>query len=75
MNLLEIKNYLMRVKMASLSSLCLYFNCDSEVLRGMLGHWIRKGCVRCCQKTAKCGSQCVQCSPLLTEIYEWIGAV
>lgn len=73
MNLLEIKNYLMRVKIASLSSLCTYFNCDSELLRNMLGHWVRKGCVRQCKKTANCGSKCVQCSPLLTEIYEWVG--
>jgi putative ferrous iron transport protein C len=72
MNLLEIKNYLMRVRIASLSSLCTYFNCESELLRNMLGHWVRKGCVRKCAKTANCGTKCVQCSPLVTEIYEWV---
>lgn len=72
MNLLEIKNYLMRVKIASLSSLCTYFNCDSDLLRGMLSHWIRKGCVRQCLKTANCGTKCVKCSPSVTEIYEWV---
>lgn len=75
MNLLEIKNYLMRVKMASLSSLSTYFNCDSDLLRNMLAHWIRKGCVRQCLKTSNCGTKCVQCSPSSIEIYEWVGAV
>lgn len=72
MNLLEIKNYLMRVRIASLSSLCTYFNCDSVLLRNMLGHWIKKGCVKQCLKTSNCGTKCVQCNPLTTEIYEWV---
>jgi putative ferrous iron transport protein C len=75
MNLLEIKNYLMRVKIASLSSLSTYFNCDSELLRNMLNHWIRKGCVRRCQKTPACGSQCHQCPVQATELYEWLTPV
>jgi putative ferrous iron transport protein C len=72
MSLLEIKNYLMRVRIASLASLCAYFNCESEVLRGMLGHWIRKGCIRQGLKTAACGTKCGQCSVPVTEIYEWV---
>ncbi|MCC2666452.1 MAG: hypothetical protein K0R24_828 [Gammaproteobacteria bacterium] len=72
MSLLEIKRYLSEVKMASLSSLCTYFNCDSMLLRQMLAHWIRKGKVRQCLKTPKCGVKCQECSPLLTEIYEWV---
>lgn len=72
MSLLDIKNYLMQVKMASLSSLCVYFHCDQEVLRGMLAHWVRKGCVRQCLKTAACGTQCTQCPVSATEIYEWV---
>lgn len=72
MNLLEIKNYLMRVKIASLASLCTYFNCDSQLLRNMLGHWVRKGCVRQCLKTSACGTRCTQCPTAATEIYEWI---
>lgn len=72
MSLLEIKSYLMRVKMASLSSLCTYFNCDSELLRNMLGHWIRKGCVRKCEKKQGCGTKCTQCPVAATEMYEWV---
>lgn len=70
MSLLEIKNYLMRVKIASLASLSQYFDCDSDVLRNMLSHWIRKGCVRKCAKA--CTTPCGQCNAAMTEIYEWI---
>lgn len=72
MSLLEIKRYLMQVKICSLSSICAYFNADPDVLRQMLNHWVRKGCVRKCAKTAACGSSCAKCSPLITEIYEWL---
>ena len=74
MNLLEIKSYLMRVKIASLANLCSYFNCDSELLRNMLNHWVRKGCVRKCAKDMSCASKCtMKCNSLKTEIYEWMG--
>lgn len=72
MSLLEIKKYLMQVKIANLASLCTYFNCDSELLRNMLGHWVRKGCVRQFSKTAACGGKCMKCLPAVTEIYEWV---
>lgn len=72
MNLLDIKQYMMRVKLASLSSLSLYFNVDPDTLRPMLSHWVRKGCLRSGLKTPNCGSQCGKCSPLVTELYEWV---
>lgn len=71
MGLLEIKQYLMRVKMASLASLCAYFNCDSALLKQMLAHWERKGCVRQCAKIG-CGTKCAQCPSASTEWYEWV---
>ncbi len=64
---------MIQVKMASLSSLCVYFNRDPNVLRDMLSHWVRKGKVRQCMKTPKCGVKCNQCSIAATEIYEWVG--
>ncbi len=72
MNLLDLKYYLTRVKMASLGSLCSYFNGDEELIRQMLGHWVRKGKVRQCKKTSNCGVHCMQGSTLFTEIYEWV---
>ena len=72
MSLVEIKQYLMQVKIASLSHLCAYFKCDSELMRGMIGHWLKKGCIRQFSKTPACGKSCMQCTPSLVEIYEWI---
>lgn len=72
MNLLEIRNYVMQVKIASLTHLCRYFNCDSELLRNMLCHWTRKGCIRKTTQTPACGETCGKCSPVMTEIYEWV---
>ncbi len=72
MSLLDIKHYLSRVKVASLANLSAYFNYDAEMLRNMLKHWERKGCVRKCMKTSACGSSCHQCSFATTELYEWV---
>jgi putative ferrous iron transport protein C len=72
MSLLDIKTYLMRVRITSLANLATYFNTNPDVLRGMLSHWLRKGCLRKCQKTAACGGSCFKCDPLITEIYEWV---
>lgn len=74
MSLLDIKRYLIQVKIASLASLCTYFNCEADLLRNMLAHWVKKGCVRQCKKTPNCGVKCGQCSPMLTEIYEWVSS-
>ncbi|MDX1901698.1 MAG: FeoC-like transcriptional regulator [Gammaproteobacteria bacterium] len=75
MSLLEIRDHLMQVKMASLSSLAVYFNRDADVLRGMLSHWVRCGRVRCFMKTAACGGACHKCPSATTEIYEWLEVV
>lgn len=71
MNLLEIKQYLTKVKIASLSNLCAYFGCESDLLRNMMMHWVRKGCIRQLEKSSNCGS-CTQCDPTRLEIYEWV---
>lgn len=72
MGLIEIKQYLMQIKVASLAHLCQYFNCESDLLRSMLCHWERKGCVRKFAKTPACGGQCHKCDVAVTEIYEWV---
>lgn len=71
-SLLEIKSYMMQVKMASLASLCTIFNADAERLRCMLNHWMQKGKIRKCLKEPACGSQCFKCPTTTTEMYEWI---
>lgn len=72
MSLIDIKQHMMKVRIASLNSLCLLFNADAERLRCMLSHWIRKGNIRQCTKAPACGSQCFKCPTAVTEIYEWV---
>lgn len=72
MSLLEIKNHLMQVKMASLAALSAYFKCEKELLRKMLEHWVRKGKVRKFEQASMCAGKCVQCGSCATEIYEWL---
>jgi len=72
-SLIAIKQHLMQVKMSSLNALCVIFQTDADKMRCMLEHWMRKGKVKCCMKTAACGSQCFKCDSATTEIYEWVG--
>jgi hypothetical protein len=72
MNLIEIKQHMMQVKMATLSSLCILFNTDADTLRCRLQHWVNKGKIRQCTKKPACGSRCFKCPTSVTEIYEWV---
>jgi putative ferrous iron transport protein C len=72
MNLLEIKQYMLRVRVATLGHLCSVFHTDPETLRSMLSHWMRKGNIRQCLKTPACGSKCFKCPAMNTEQYEWV---
>lgn len=74
MSLIDIKQHMMQVKIASLGSLCSIFNIEPEMLRCMLMHWIRKGKIRQCMKKPACGSQCFKCPTTTVEIYEWVAA-
>jgi putative ferrous iron transport protein C len=72
MTLLDIKNHMVRVKVASLANLCALFKTEPETLRCMLTHWIKKGKIRQCIKQPACGSRCFKCPTAATEIYEWV---
>ena len=74
MSLLDIKNHMMQVKMASLNNLCSVFKTEPDTLRCMLAHWIRKGKMRQCMKKPACGSQCFKCPTSMVEMYEWVAA-
>jgi hypothetical protein len=65
-------SHLQSQKVCNMFELTMRFNSSADVLRDMLNMWIRKGKVRCCRKTNQCGTQCVKCHPLITELYEWI---
>ncbi len=68
-----VKSHIQSRKVCNMFELTLRFDTDDSIIRDMLQIWIKKGKIRCCQKTDKCGVKCLQCHPLLTEIYEWVG--
>lgn len=72
MSLVQLKQHLMQVKMATLGSLCQLFKTEPDMIRCMLMHLVHKGCVRQCTKKPACGSKCFKCPSSVTEIYEWI---
>ena len=71
MSLLELKQHLMQTKVTTLGGIAQHFHCDPELMRSMLSHWVRKGCLRQFSKTPACGKRCADCSVLDYEIYEW----
>jgi putative ferrous iron transport protein C len=73
MTLLEIKSHFQMVKSASIYQLSYHFKSDPAHLKEMLKHWIRKGKIRVCTKTSRCGTQCQSCAEDATIIYEWVG--
>jgi hypothetical protein len=72
MLLSDIKQYLQQQPGQTLLALSRQFHVEITVLREMLGVLIRKGKVRQCTKTPRCGTKCHQCTALVTEIYEWV---
>jgi len=71
-SLTELKNHVRQWGTTNLHSIAKHFNAEPEFIRGMLSHWVCKGCIKRSQKTARCGSQCTQCSFTITEIYQWV---
>ncbi len=72
MILSDIRTYLQQHRHVALRDLMTHFNVDAQTLRGMLDKWIRKGQLQKLPMTASCGTQCCQCDPTLTELYEWL---
>jgi hypothetical protein len=68
----NVKQYLNSHRVVSLLDLIEYFKLDPEILRSMLQRLIRKGQLRQKSKTINCGTKCTQCSPFMTEMYEWV---
>jgi DNA-binding IclR family transcriptional regulator len=72
MLLSDIKHYLQHQPGQTLLELSRQFQVEVNVLREMLAVLIRKGQVRQCTKTPRCGTKCHQCAVLTTEMYEWV---
>ncbi len=73
MILIELKDYLKRVKAANLAQLCQQFRAEPEFTRLLLAQWMAKGKVRKAEKLPGCGTSCAKCPSEMTEVYEWIG--
>lgn len=73
MILTDLRQHLANNRTCNLLELSMCVNAEPEVVRDMLQLMIQKGQVCLRQKTENCGSSCSKCSPLLTEIYEWLG--
>ena len=78
--LLELKSYLEERGSASILDLSNKFRTPPEALRGMLGHWIKKGVITGHDFATDCGSckpagGCGTCGVSASfEIYNWVGA-
>jgi hypothetical protein len=71
-SLIAIKQHLMRVRVATLTSLCSLFNAEPDTVRCLLNHLMQKGCVRKCLDKPACSKKCFSCPSSLTEMYEWV---
>ena len=74
--LADIRNYLMARNSVTLADLALHFDKEPEVMRGMLGHWVRKGRVARSDLAAACSRSCSgccnqACNQAAREMYTW----
>ena len=71
--LIKLRQYIQEHRAASLDELAKCFAADPDIIRDMLGHWVRKGKIKLAAKAQHCGISCQQCKPALTEVYVWFG--
>lgn len=72
MILLEVRNHIKQRKQVNLQALAAHFQCDSQIMRDMVGHWLRKGVICKAPKPTGCGVRCVACEPSVVEVYCWV---
>lgn len=72
MSLIELKNYMMQVRIATLPNLCQVFKQDAVMVKCLLSHWIKKGKIRQCGNADNCASKCQGCPAQSIERYEWV---
>jgi hypothetical protein len=69
----EVKRYLAERKVAPLIDIAVHFDMEPDAVRGLLGHWIRKGRVRLHQdESCNSGGCCGDCGTHSKEVYEWL---
>ncbi len=68
----NLKHYLSKRPMASLSDIALNLNVEPDVARAMLQRWIAKGRVERLDGADGC-SGCDLCQAGVRELYRWVG--
>lgn len=78
MTLIELKQHLQTVRIATLAGLCAIFKMEPTTIQPMLDFWIKKGVLRRCQNPTNCQSacsSCLQCGIQKNDYYEWVVSV
>ena len=72
MSLVAIRDHLKQHRQpVSLVDLAKTFDVEPDLMRDMLGHWIRKKTVQLIKPTMLCAKACTQCDPDCQEYYFW----
>lgn len=71
MILLAVKQYFQGKPTANLMELSYHFKKSPQMMRFVLQHWIRKGCLKVLPKPQQCGTRCTSCQPENAETYIW----
>ncbi|WP_051785947.1 FeoC-like transcriptional regulator [Endozoicomonas numazuensis] len=70
--LLPIRDFLSDKGVCTLAELCQHFAVDPEAMKGMLGHWVRKG--KLVEEQSGCKQGCVSCAPEQLIVYRWMSS-
>ena len=69
---IEIKQYLMERKLATLKDIAVHFRMETDTVTPMLDMWVRKGKVKKHNDDLGCQSGCCKCDSATIETYEWL---
>ncbi|MBL0715302.1 MAG: FeoC-like transcriptional regulator [Desulfosarcina sp.] len=69
---IEIKQYLIERRLATLQDIAIHFRKETDTVTPMLDMWIRKGKLKKHDGDLGCQKGCCKCDPATIETYEWI---
>lgn len=68
--LLQLRDYMLRERVASTQQLAREFRIDEDTLQPMLDVWVRKGIIEPCEQKLSCQSTCARCKIKKTAFYQ-----
>ncbi|WP_252179770.1 FeoC-like transcriptional regulator [Endozoicomonas sp. 4G] len=68
--MLSIRDFLAEKGVCTLAEVSQHFQVDPEAMKGMLGHWVRKG--KLVEERSGCKQGCVSCKPEQLIVYRWL---